>query len=328
MNHTRSEVSCVAAALWLLLATGLSGCGKAPPPGLSGYVEADYVRVAAPLAGRLVKLEVARGDAVRPAQPLFTLEQDNENAAVEAAAAGVVRAQAQAADLAKGRRKDEIDALNATRDAAQAALRQSEAEYRRQVQLAKEGFVSGADLDTLKAKRDEDEARLREAQAQLRLAQLGARADQRAAAQAETQAAKAELASSRWQLAQKSVVAANAARVEDTLFRVGEWVPAGSPVVSLLEPAGVKVRFFVMQAQLPALKVGDAVSVVCDGCPAPVPAKVSFIANQAEYTPPVIYSREQRSKLVFLVEARPNAADAAKLHPGQPVEVTLPGKAS
>jgi HlyD family secretion protein len=116
--------------------------------------------------------------------------------------------------------------------------------------------------------------------------------------------------------------------VEDTLFRVGEWVPAGSPVVSLLEPAGVKVRFFVMQAQLPALKLGDAVSVECDGCPQPVPARISFIANQAEYTPPVIYSREQRSKLVFLVEARPNAADAPKLHPGQPVEVRLQGKAS
>jgi HlyD family secretion protein len=240
----------------------------------------------------------------------------------------VARAQAQADDLAKGRRREEIDALNASRDAAQAALQQSEAEYRRQLQLAKEGFVSDASLDTLKARRDADAARLHEAQAQLHVARLGGRSDQRAAALADTQAAQAGLAGSRWQLAQKAVAAVNAARVEDTLFRVGEWVPAGSPVVNLLEPDGVKVRFFVEQARLGALKLGDSVSVLCDGCPQPVPAKVSFIANQVEYTPPVIYSREQRSKLVFLVEARPAAADAARLHPGQPVEVRLTGGAS
>jgi prepilin-type N-terminal cleavage/methylation domain-containing protein len=111
--------------------------------------------------------------------------------------------------------------------------------------------------------------------------------------------------------------------VTDTLYREGEWVPAGSPVVRMLPPKNVKVRFFVPEPQLGAVKVGQAVELACDGCAAKIAATVSFIAPQAEYTPPVIYSRENRSKLVFLVEARPSKDDAVKLHPGQPVDVRL-----
>jgi HlyD family secretion protein len=85
----------------------------------------------------------------------------------------------------------------------------------------------------------------------------------------------------------------------------------------------VKVRFFVPETRLGAVKVGQKVSLACDGCAAPIDASVSFIASQAEFTPPVIYSKDNRTKLVFLVEARPAPADATKLHPGQPVDVTL-----
>ena len=99
---------------------------------------------------------------------------------------------------------------------------------------------------------------------------------------------------------------------------------AGSPVVTVLPPANVKVRFFVPEPRLGAMRVGQRVEVSCDGCGAPVAAQVTYISPQAEYTPPVIYSRESRAKLVFLVEARANAADSARLHPGQPVDVKLP----
>ncbi|MBC7483297.1 MAG: HlyD family secretion protein [Rhizobacter sp.] len=111
--------------------------------------------------------------------------------------------------------------------------------------------------------------------------------------------------------------------VEDTLFRVGEWVGAGTPVVNLLPPAALKVRFFVAEAQLPRLKPGDAVTLHCDGCAAPIEARIRFIARSAEFTPPVIYSREQRAKLVYLVEAWPAAADSSRLRAGQPVDVAL-----
>jgi HlyD family secretion protein len=103
----------------------------------------------------------------------------------------------------------------------------------------------------------------------------------------------------------------------------GEWVPAGAPVVSVLPAANVKARFFVPETELGRVRVGQGVKLACDGCGAPIDAKVSFIATQAEFTPPVIYSKDSRAKLVFLVEARPSPADAVKLHPGQPVDVTL-----
>jgi HlyD family secretion protein len=111
--------------------------------------------------------------------------------------------------------------------------------------------------------------------------------------------------------------------VHDTLYREGEWVAAGSPVVRLLPPGNVKVRFFVPQTEVGAIAPGRAASVHCDGCTADVPVTVTFVSTEAEFTPPIIYSNETRAKLVFMVEARPAPADAAKLRPGQPVSVTL-----
>jgi HlyD family secretion protein len=100
-------------------------------------------------------------------------------------------------------------------------------------------------------------------------------------------------------------------------------VPAGRPVLSILPPGNIKVRFFVGEPMLPKVTLGDTVEVTCDGCK-PVMAKVSFIARAAEYTPPVIYSLEERNKLVFMIEARTDAPDGLRV--GQPVSVALRGK--
>jgi HlyD family secretion protein len=109
--------------------------------------------------------------------------------------------------------------------------------------------------------------------------------------------------------------------VADTFFRVGEWVNAGQPVVALLPPSGLRARFFVPEAELGALKIGQAVALRCDGCGEPINARIDFIATRAEYTPPVIYSNAQRARLVFMVEARPDVKDAMRLKPGQPLDV-------
>ena len=101
----------------------------------------------------------------------------------------------------------------------------------------------------------------------------------------------------------------------------GEWVNTNQPVVSLLPPQNIKARFFVPERELGALRLGQKLALSCDGCAAPIPAAVTFISPQAEYTPPVIYSQQERAKLVFLVEARPAPEDAERLHPGQPLEV-------
>jgi HlyD family secretion protein len=187
----------------------------------------------------------------------------------------------------------------------------------------KKGFVSQSAADQAKTTRDRDRDRVMEMKNALATVEAGARPDEIRAAEAEAAAARQSLAQADWKLRQKSVAATVAGVVTDTLFVRGEWVPAGAPVVSLLPPANVKARFFVPETKLGAMKIGQTIRLGCDGCAGPIEARVSFIAPQAEFTPPVIYNRDNRAKLVFMVEARPSPADAVKLHPGQPVDVTL-----
>jgi HlyD family secretion protein len=130
-----------------------------------------------------------------------------------------------------------------------------------------------------------------------------------------------------WRLNQRHVSAPVAGVVADVLARPGETLAAGAPVVSLLPPGNIFVRFFVPEPMLARVHHGDQVLLTCDNGPTDFVATVSFIAPQAEYTPPVIYSGETRAKLVFMVEARPRADQAAQLNPGQPVAVRPIGTA-
>jgi HlyD family secretion protein len=140
---------------------------------------------------------------------------------------------------------------------------------------------------------------------------------------AQVDAAQATVAQAQWKLDQKRVSAPASGLVYDTLYRVGEWVQAGNAVVQMLPPQNVKVRFFVPETVVGGLAPGGALTIHCDGCAADVPARITYVSRSAEYTPPVIYSNENRAKLVFMVEAHPSTSDAVKLHPGQPVAVTL-----
>jgi HlyD family secretion protein len=302
----------------------LAGCAPAPPPGYPGYVEAEYVRVSAPLAGTLARLAVQRGQQVAADAPLFALESESERAARAEAQAQVARAEASLADLTKGRRPPEVAAARAQLAQAQAALRQSESELARTEKLVADRFLPRQRLDDARAARDRDAARVRELTAQVQVTQLPARPDTIEAAQAALKAANDALAQAQWRLDQKTQHAPVAGLVDDTLYRPGEWVAAGAPVVSLRPPGNVKVRFFVPEPVLSKLRVGAPIAVRCDGCGSDIAARITFISPQAEYTPPVIYSRENRAKLVFLVEARPEPADP-RLHPGLPVAVVSIG---
>lgn len=309
-----------------LLVTGLlilAACNRPPPAYFQGYAEAEYVRVALPFAGMLERLHAERGAQVAAGDPLFVLERENETAARREAEERLRSAEAQLANLRKGRRPTEIEAIQAQLAQAETNLGLSEAQLRRAEQLVAQNFIAKEKLDEARTARDRDRARVAQLRAELATAKLAARADEIKAAEAAVEAARAALEQAEWRLSQKSATAPVAGRVVDTYFVKGEWVPAGVPVVSLLPPQNVKVRFFVPETALGSLNVGQAVSVECDGCPAPIPARISFIAPQAEFTPPVIYSRENRARLVFLIEARPSAEDAPKLHPGQPVSVRI-----
>jgi HlyD family secretion protein len=320
----RPQYAYLLPAFFLPLCLTLGSCArKETAPGYQGYVEAEFVRVAAPFAGTLDKLLVARGQTVAAGASLFVLEQENEAAARREAEERLRAAEAQLTDLRKGKRPVELDVARAQLAQGIAAEQLSSVQLTRDEQLVGQGFISKEKLDTSRASLRRDSARVAELRDQLRSAQLASREDQIRAQAFEVDAARAALAQSDWRLKQKSVGAAKSGLVFDTIYAEGEWVPAGSPVISLLPPGNVKVRFFVPEAALGGLKPGAQIAVRCDGCDRVILATISYISPQAEFTPPVIYSNETRAKLVFMIEARPATEEAVHLRPGQPVEVSL-----
>ena len=298
-----------------------AGCGREARDVFQGYAEADYVDVATAEPGQLESLGAAKGDAIAAGAPLFALEAAREAAALRQAQEQLAAAQAQLQDLRQGKRPPELDVVRAQLEQARAEATRAGAERERDAAQFASGGIAQAQLDRSQAAADAAAARVRELERQLDVAQLPARADQIAAQEAQAAAAQAAVDQAAWRLGQKTVAAPVAGQVFDVLYQPGEWVAAGRPVVRLLPPGNVKIRFFVPETALGALAVGQALAVRCDGCADELPAKIAYISPEAEFTPPIIYSNETRSKLVFMVEARP--LDGANLHPGQPLEVAL-----
>jgi HlyD family secretion protein len=306
--------------LALILLLALAACEKPADGSWQGYVEGEYVMLASPYAGQLEKLHVRRGEQVEAGKPVFALEQQAERAARMEAEQRLNAALARLENLQVPRRAQEIDVLRAEVKQAQVALELAEKNLAREEGLVRSGATSRSRYDDVRSAVERDRARLAEARAQLRNAQqpLG-REGERKAAEGEVEAAKAALAQAAWRQEQKSVAAPAAGLVHETYFVEGEWVPAGRPVAAILPPGNIKVRFYVPESVVSTIALGREMAVRCDGCPDNLAGRVSFVSNQAEFTPPVLYSKESRSKLVFLVEAR---LQGAALRPGQPVDVT------
>jgi HlyD family secretion protein len=306
----------LAACVFLLV---LAGCDRSDDGWLHGYAEGEYVRLGAPAAGWLQTVAVQRGDRVEQGALLFELEDGRQRAAVTQAEAQLARARSELADLKLGKRPEEIAKLEATLAEAKATLTYAEQDLERQSRLARRDFAAESRLDQARSAAEEGKARVSAMEADLATARLPARDDQIAAATSEVAMWEASLAQSRWDLGQRIVRAPAAAMVQDRVRDSGEWVDAGGIVVSLLPPGKVKVRFFVPEPDLGRVHVGQQVDLRCDGCASGMTGTVRFIAPEAEYTPPVIYSVGSRGKLVFMVEAWP--ADGITLNPGQPVDV-------
>lgn len=305
-----------------LLLAGLMGCG-ARPATYQGYVEGEFVYLSSSQPGQLAHLAVSRGQQVANAAPLFSLEATEEQAAQQQAQRQLASAQAQLADLETGKRPPELAVIRAQLLQAQAAAQKSALQRQRDETQYRAGGISREQLEATLAQASSDAARVQELQSQVEVARLPGREQQLKAQSDQVQAAHAVLAQADWRVEQKSVSAPRPGLVYDTLYREGEWVAAGSPVVRMLPPENIKARFFVPETLLGKLTVGGKVSLQCDGCNSEVPATISYVSSEAEYTPPVIYSNETRGKLVFMIEAHPAPADAARLHPGQPVSVRL-----
>jgi HlyD family secretion protein len=302
---------------------GISGCSPKEREALQGYAEGEFVYVASPLAGALESLAVQRGDKVRAGDTIFVLESGAEQAARDLAERRLAEGHANLEDTKKGQRAPEIESIEARLKQTRAALVLSEAEFARQTELRRIGAASAQELDRTRATRDQDQQRVLQLEADLKTAQLGARTDRVVAAEANVRALEAALAKADWELAQKKQKAPESGTVFDTFYRQGEWVAAGRPVVALLPPKNIKVRAFVPERHIGTVHPGDPVRVLVDGVREPFAGKVSFVSPRAEFTPPVIYSEENRSKLVFMIEIVFDPAVAARLNPGQPVDVEI-----
>lgn len=288
-----------------------------------GYVEAETVYVAAPVSGRLASRAVERGADVQAGDPLFSLDPETTDAERAQLEAQVAAARAQAADLADARqRQPDIDVSRAGEAAASAQFTKAQADFTRMSALAAKGFASRAQLDAARAARDGAQAALAQTRAQIRSGQITAgRGEQIRAAQAQVASAEAALRAQRQRRKEISPTSPAAGFVEQTFFNPGEWVPANSPVVSVLPADKRKLRLYVPEERVAGLKPGMTLRFTCDGCGAAErSAKISYIAPRAEFSPPVIYSERARAKLVFLVEARLEPSDKP-LPPGLPVEV-------
>ena len=304
------------------LASTLVACDVSHNEAYVGYVEAEYVYVGAPQPGWLVALPVRAGDRVVAGDLLFELDKDQQEAQLEAAMARAKEAGAMVDDISVGARPEELEELEARLEEARVRLAAAKSEYDRWMPLVREGNASAARGDEVAANYRAAQARVAAAEDAIAVARLGGREGRRSAADAAADAAGALVREAQWRLDERAVRAETEGVVEEIFHRKGEYASAPAPVLALLPDDALKVRFFVPQADLSELRLGDTVQISADGVDNPIPAVISFIAQEAEFTPPVIYSAGSRDKLVFLVEARPEAGSG--LRPGLPVDVTKP----
>jgi HlyD family secretion protein len=296
---------------------------RAPAPiAWQGYAEADFVKIGPTQQGLVTAVHVARGDRVVKGQPLFEQDDADDRAAVDQARRLLQQAQDQLANLQSPGKPSEIAQAKANLRDAEAARDRAQEDLRRSAELLKSGSATQKIVDQQAADLRSAEAKVAAATAALSTAQAPmGRPSEIEAQKSLVESLQAALKKAEWRLGQRSVVSPDAGVVADVLARPGETLAAGAPVISLLPPQNIFVRFFIPERQLARAHVGDQVAFQCEGCLQDIGGSISFIAPHAEYTPPFIYSESTRSKFVFLAEARPSTAEAGVLNPGQPVTV-------
>jgi HlyD family secretion protein len=307
----------------IILMAAVAACDNGPRNVYQGYIEGDYLYISSPVGGTVVNMPVDKGTRVEAGALLFELEPEPERAAYQEARSQLEAAKALYEDKTKGMRSSELMAIEESIRQAEAMLAFSKKDYERLAALHEKETISAERLDSARAAYDRDRAAVAELRAKLKTAGLGARHDQIEAARQEVGRAQAAMDKAEWAVQQKKGIAPASGLVVDVLYEAGELAQPGYPVVVLLPPEKVKVRFFVPEPRLSTLKTGQKVDVILDGRPTPIEGTISYIAPEAEYTPPFIYSKDNREKMVFMVEATFNPEDARRLNPGQPVDVRL-----
>jgi HlyD family secretion protein len=298
-----------------------TACHEEAKP-LHGYVEGEFVMISPTTSGLLAELDVQRGQKVAPQQKLFALDLTDLKAQRDGAEAFLKLAQANLKDLLKGQRPQELNVILKQKEQAEAIYANAEKEYQRDAALANSNSISQMTLDNAKSSYLNAKARIEELEAQIKTAKLGARIDKVEGGNASVDIAQRNLDQIEKKLHDAAPVSPANGVIQDTYFRPGEYVSAGQPVVNLLPPQNIKIRFFLPQKLIASLTQKQPVTITCDGCNTPIQATITYISSNAEYTPPVIYSVESRDKLVFMIEAIPDNFHK-ELKPGLPVDIKV-----
>lgn len=321
--------------LAMLFSTALlTGCPDPRKPGFQGYFEGEYVRIAPQTAGRLEALHVRRGQKVETGAALFDLDPQPEEKALAEVQNALSRAKCLLADLKKGLRPSEIEAIEARISQTRSTHELAAAEFKRREKLFAGRIIPSEELDRARTEMTRAEAALADVSAQLETARLGARPDAIEAAEHEVEAARDRVAQAEWRVAQKSLVSPVSGIVADTYYLPGEFIPAAYPVISILPPSKLFIRFFVPETRVHEFAPGRRVFYTFDGDGTDSretpksgrSATVTFVATGPEFTPPVIYSRETRSKLVYMVEAVPD--DPTTPEPSEADDTSPVGRAA
>lgn len=305
----------------LPLIARLAACA-APEVLAVGYVEGEYVNLAPVTAATLVEVGPRQGDRVAAGQVVARQERADAEIALAEAEAARDQAAAELANLREGSRPEEIAVTAAALEAARVRLREAERQATRQAALAERGVVPQADLDAVLANRDTARTEVAQLEAELAVQRLPARVQVVAAAESRLRGAEAAVRDARWRLEQRDLVAPTEGQVTDVFRRTGEIAGPTAPVLSLLPDGAFKLVAFVGETEIAGVVPGDRLEVRCDGCPPGQTATVAYVSDEPEFTPPVIFSVENRQKLVYRVEAKP-AKDSRSLRPGQIVDVAL-----
>ena len=312
----------VTAWITALLTAIIPGYGIDPEPVYAGYVEADFVYVAPSVTGRIKSMGAVEGATLDAGQFLFNMDATQQDAALRAALARVATAQANLVNLETGGREAEIEVIRASLEEARAQQALAGSTLTRTETLFERELVTRAKVDADRAALEQANAHVAQLTAQLEVAELPARDAQVVAARATLAAAKAEADLARSRRDDMSVTAPVTGRVEKVYFVAGEVAAVGAPVVSILPPGALKVLFFLPETARADFTLGDRLALECDGCSDGIEVTITRMASDPQYTPPMIYSRDERVRMVFRAEGRVD--DSAALLPGQPVSLRLP----
>lgn len=299
----------------------IPGFGADAVPQYYGYIEANYIYVAPASVGRIEVLQVQEGDMVAKGTLMFSLEAEQQAAGLRAAEAREAVAEATWRNMETGSRAAEVAVIRASLAKAEADQTLASVTLERSEQLNVQGFTSAAKVDADKAMLESANAQVAQLRAQLEVAELPARDAQLVAAEATLTAARADSDRARSEFANRTIVAPADGLVERVYFRVGEVASTGAPVLALLPPGELKARFFLPETERVKFRIGDVLMLSCDGCADGLTATVSHMASDPQHTPPIIYSREERTRLVFMAEARLEGETG--LLPGQPVTLQV-----